>query len=242
MLGDEAVVCALVLGALQVQIALGRLTPRGQTRLFGRHLCELRQQLRQRRVLAEFKVEQGALMLGAHQIVFARLLLETRGHALAVDLVFGNQSLESFLLGRRGLKAQRNRLQLVFLIAGNGTGSCRMRSRERALQHRHVAAKLTFFLQQHHAAVLELLLELDDSWMSASAICRLRLERLDRPPTLGLVLVGQHRELQRFSDRRFDLITGSLRFFIHIAQNCTRFHSGAGAPDVISIGSPELDG
>ena len=42
MLGDQAVVCTLVLGALNFQLALGRLEPRGQTALFGRRVRQLR--------------------------------------------------------------------------------------------------------------------------------------------------------------------------------------------------------
>ena len=43
----------------------------------------------------------------------------------------------------------------------------------------------------------------------------LRFERLGQPPALGLVLVGQRRELALFSDGLFDLITNrSLTFFV----------------------------
>ena len=112
-------------------------------------------QLGQRLALAALHVGESAVMLGADRILFARLLLDTRGDAglfreslrhlhsrfgqrlaplpdverrvlagtgqrllervdgrpmvggdaLAVALVFGNQRLESFLCGRRGLKA-----------------------------------------------------------------------------------------------------------------------------------------
>jgi hypothetical protein len=249
-----------------VQLAVGCLEARGQTRVVRRGLCELRNKARHFRVRTRFNVAQRALMLGAQQIPFAALLLDSRGDAslfgkrlrqlqsrfgqrlaplldverrvfagagqrllqrvdgrftiggdaLAGPLVFRNQSLQSLLFGGRGLKAQRERLPLLFLIArnGNGTGSRCVGSRERALQHRDVAAVLTFALQQHQAALLELLLELDDSGLSASAICRLRFERVDKSPTLGLVLAGAHRGLEPVSDGRVDLIAGSPTFFI----------------------------
>ena len=191
-----------MLGTHQILFARLLLDTRGDAGLFGQRLRQLQSRFGQR--LARLLDLERRVLARTGQRLLQRVdsRLAIGGDALAVALVFGHQRLESFLFGRRSLET------------GNGTGPCRMRGRERALQHRDVAAILTFLLQQRQAVLLDLLLELDDSRLSASAICRLRFERLDQPQTLGLVLVGQHRELQPFSDRRFDLITGSLTFFV----------------------------
>jgi hypothetical protein len=137
------------------------------------------------------------------------------GDTLAIDLVFGDDSLEACLIGRRGLKAQLDGLQLLLLVARNDSVLCRTRSRERALQRDDVAAMLTFSLQQQELAFLDSFFERDEFCLSALTICGLRFERLRQPPALGLILVGQHRELQPFSDGLFDLITSrSLTFFV----------------------------
>ena len=137
------------------------------------------------------------------------------GETLAVGLVFGAESLEACLFGRRGLKAQLDGLELLFVTAGNVADLCGMRSRERGLQRGDAVAMLTFLVQQHELAFLDSFLELGEFCLSALVIRGLRFERLGQPPALGLVLVGQRRELALFSDGLFDLITNrSLTFFV----------------------------
>jgi len=191
MLGDQAMPGMLVLGALRVQLALGRLDLPGQACVFGRRLRGLRAQFRERLL----KRVDGRLTVG--------------GEPLALALVLGNQTLESLLLGSRCLKAQLEGLEIPFRVAGGG-GSCRMGRRERALQHRDVAAKLTLFLAQDQPALLELFFELGDARLSALAICRLRVEHLGEPRAFGLIIVGQHAKLQRFSADPFVLIADRL--------------------------------
>ena len=74
--GDEG--RPVVLGDQTVLFAIVLLNPRGETRLFGRRLRELRSQLGQRHALAVLQVGEGPVMFGAHEIPFAFGLLNPR--------------------------------------------------------------------------------------------------------------------------------------------------------------------
>jgi hypothetical protein len=133
------------------------------------------------------------------------------GDPRPVGRVFDNESLEAYLFGGRGLKAQLEGLQL--LVLGKGRCFCHMRSRKRRLQHRDVAVVLAFFLQRHQLACLEFFFERDELCLSALAIGGLRVERLGQPPALGPILVDRYADLQPFNAALGDSIaTRALTF------------------------------